>query len=1254
MFSKTTTGLTIMLGAYAVLASGCFFAQDPPPPKLIGDQIGSFKSSCLKEMSKGIGNYFAGNLQDDKQIADIWDCGASALTEVKLLVRGAQPNIIPAVDFVAFLNTYLPAQDKISDGLRVSAMTLKVAFLGGDANNLNFAELDKTIEIIGILKRGSQAIKLLMPMTPAHIDTLSQSTVSGIMAALEGAGTELGVYVSAHGGNYSFDDANQLLVEFQSVYMKNADPGNPVRWIIEQMPVLRSLKAIVVGGSPDNLIQSEWSRALTLASQVYGTYILYSNESSRNGASWFTQPGIDALAQIVSRGVDHLVAIGANHDGGIVPAALINTLVTTLQTTKANPDPNMASIATTISLADFTAKALVAKQALFGGIAYSLDLNRAAELKPFVESIKNPAYRAYQILVQTDFSNITDIQWNKILADFETSSLSAVAALEALQADAPPISFDTFTALTVALDPLFTLEATRTSIDNTVTLAKGAKAVFLGAPYQQILQKDWNAILEQGARLAGVYLRTLRQPAAPVGGGLSSQQLDYLWSIADSATAALNAAVQSHPAGSQAILISEIQTLLNGLPNSFANKNAIIALLPGALGLKQALFGGDGQSLAASDLLRLQILLSTAKTQSYILRSYFPIDFTQIGTWTNERIDSLAAAFNTAAVQLAGTLGTGTTTPYAFADLDTFLSKMSPLLTDPTMITNAREALPVLSGFKAVFVRPTYDSVQPGEWKELVTTLGNWGAVGLRILHFSKQAPDWYQGPALLRMRELAGLVLQNLRAATLTRTPAEINFLDLDRFFASLYTVAQNHNIAVPMQLSTLQNFLRPGVRKLMSGANFTATGHLSNGISTAAVDLTSARLLAWGSGQNTLQEAFLSLNPDPAVLNSLGFPRPVLADALAKFHGVAKLETILTNFRPLFSGTDRHLMFLYDNAKENLYSFNDLSRKWLYSFMSQALIDGYVSDPVAAAQGLQINAADFQTFVVDIHFLIANMKFGPQDLPDATLATQRFFEANVFTSQSNGDTFLQVPEVTEYIAFLGSTKALAAPIWDNMLANCPNGGPDVYGDPMVPIQCFRDRFFDVNNFAANFQSAFPKMVETFQGLNAAGRVTFMQDLEIAARAGLLTEKPIDTYKAENFITILSYVESLFKRFDALRNGELYMQEALGAFPLVCSKLQAVSGLPGSCAPRWGLLESLFGYMLVFGTVPQKAGPNFFDKILVGIEFLAWSVRWAGIRHCTHCSYRVDRPRILQVIEAMAANPQGLGVDYSNPAWGQ
>ncbi|MBI3542888.1 MAG: hypothetical protein HY075_06405, partial [Deltaproteobacteria bacterium] len=428
-------------------------------------------------------------------------------------------------------------------------------------------------------------------------------------------------------------------------------------------------------------------------------------------------------------------------------------------------------------------------------------------------------------------------------------------------------------------------------------------------------------------------------------------------------------------------------------------------------------------------------------------------------------------------------------------------------------------------------------------------------------------------------------------------------------------------------------------------------ASGRSANGLSLATVKRLASRLKLWATIQERVEAAYKQIGGDDATTAS-GFPRgtllPAFKAALVPPGGLKLVE----DFRPLFLAQDSYISYPYDLDLELRYSFSDLSRRNLYRMLVTMLLEGYAEDPKRplATQGLVLS--ELTSFVVDVHDVISDLRFGPQDQTDEKLAIQRFTEANIFTSVANGDAYFGLNEGIEYMGFLGSAKAVAKPLWERALRDCPNEGHDVYGRTGVNAPCFRALFFDRDGLRSFVGRVMPKMVEAYEALDVAGKASFRLALEIAARKGRHDDQPIDSFEGENFVMVLSYIESLFKRFDVDREGQMYMQQALEAFPVVCSKLKEVSKLPGTCKPRWGLLEALFGHFLVFGEAPQQAKPDLGDKILVGIKYVGWAIRWAGLRHCTKCSYRVDRPKILSVIEALSSFGK-TSVDFESPNWG-
>ncbi len=1244
----------------AVSSAGCLFGNSPPPALALGGTIGGFQSQCVQEIPQTARDFFTGQQQDDAKIAGMWDCGISALVEFKTLVRGSQPDLIAGRDLVLFLNRFLKEGDRVSDALRVQAMKLKVAVVGGDSENITPAQLDQTVELLNILKANSLALKKLLPMNPAHLGALPEGELQPLLAGLASFGEELGGFISQRGGSLSFDDATAFLVEFEKTYVGANSPGNAITWLRAEMPALRVLKSIVAGGTADAVAQSEWRSTLAIATKLFGTFLYFENQNASQGADWFTTKGFEALARIASRGVDNLKDVGVNHPGGIVPAEKVQQLIATLKDLKGHPDPDATVAASTAQLADIVAKVLLAKQAILGGAIYELDLNRAAAIKTFIDQIHAPALALYQVLAKDDLERATDTQFNAWIAEYDAAAGPAIAALTALRAGASAEKFANFSALTQATAPLFLIDSFTKSVEDTIAEARGARAVLLGPPYDGLAATEWQPLLEQAVATARLYLQSRHRPATPLDGSVTPGQLTYWWTLLNGGASVLDRALQARqPTATPepgAVLASEVLLLLNALPENFAHKAELVGLVPDALAIKATLFGGDSTRVTPTDLAHLRRFLAAAEAQSYLLRRYLPLDLTQLETWSNERVDELATTLQTALSSLAGAIGSGGTAIYPLASLDALVSKLAGFVNNPSLIADMRDAIPVLGGFKSVAVSEPFDSIAGPQWNTLLGATGIWAALGLRLYHYTKQAPDIYSGAPLERLNTLADAALVQLRVSAASRTPSEINFLDFDHLLDAVYALAAKHGTSPTMRVTTLEAFLRPAIRRLAGGANFGATGRKSNGFSAVTIDLTRARLSRWVRNQRIFEQAFVDLGQDEAALRGIGFERELLLNKLKETKGSEDDVALLQAFRPLFLNQDPSFTFLYDDARALRYSFNDLSKKNLYFIMNKAFLEGYAEDQARANAGMQVTEPEMQRLVVDVHDVITDMRFGPQDQPDAALAQQRFLEANTFTSVANGDGFYDLYEGLEYVGFLGSSKALARQSFADALALCPHSGSDVYGRNNIAAQCFRDRFFDTALMRQYLGKAMPALVAAFEQLTPAGQKDFKINLETAARHGVYSEEPISEFEGENFVTLLSYIESLFKRFDVDGHGQLTMPQARAVFPIVCQKLKDVSKLPGTCIPRWGMLESLFGHLLVYGAPPAKAGPTIGDKIVAAVSFLGWMFKWATIRDCHHCSYRVDRSRVLQIVESLAspANAGALSFADERGLWGE
>lgn len=154
-------------------------------------------------------------------------------------------------------------------------------------------------------------------------------------------------------------------------------------------------------------------------------------------------------------------------------------------------------------------------------------------------------------------------------------------------------------------------------------------------------------------------------------------------------------------------------------------------------------------------------------------------------------------------------------------------------------------------------------------------------------------------------------------------------------------------------------------------------------------------------------------------------------------------------------------------------------------------------------------------------------------------------FREGNNFSTQKRNDEFMDFYEGYEYLSMAMSSGHLADEIYEGIDDHYHLDYNDVHHKPVTEAPYFRS--YLKANFAKYFSHL--KLVSRYwQESSDVRRDKFLGTLEIASRAGVITDKPYDLGEIRTLSTILNYLESIFHVFDFDSNGVAEKQELIGA----------------------------------------------------------------------------------------------------------
>lgn len=1248
----------------APLLSGCFLFNDSPDAGSLG-QVGPPQPGCLNDFPDQMAAYFDGNLQDDSQIEATWECAAQGLESFLLLTRGSEAGLYAPHEIQEFLNRYFSRNQQITGELMTQAMKLKQGALGGRTDRLPKDEVRRFIEFIRILKRHAVAIKHIMPLDGSRVSRLSDGQIERALGAMRTAAEELGQFFVSQGADYSLDDAQALLLAFERNFPETSKPGSGIRLLREQIPLFKVLKRIFINSDGEMIRKGEWAKFLLFGARIHAVFFEFTKQDqSRGEKDWFSEEGLDRLQVIANRAIDILADAAAFHPAGVVDPRHLSDLVRVLATMK--QDRSLDSIEMTDTVSHLIAKLLVAKQFLFGGPLYEWDMGHAVLLKPFIETVKRPAWIVYNRIIEgkDQIRDMDEVQFQSLLRESSQAVFDVIASFVSLRNARQFTEFqDQIEKLVFELRPLFKDEEEKRFVTEAIAFFFSTKGALQGPPYNRVTPGDWAPMLRRLEPLARAYLHSLRKgdPTLPE----DERNIRRLWPAVDAAIETLASAAGARESG---LRVEEILSLIDSIPTDLRDEvfpdardlPFIRNLMPQLYILKASLLGGQNVTMTAGEVTNLRTVLFEGKEALLVLLKYLPFDFEEFKVWPADRAEQLAATIETSGRRIADVLPPRGGVEYPLSHLATLVGLFRERF--PQTDWGKIEAnIPLFGAIKSVLIRPPHTRILAHDWRDVFVRLTRWGSDAIRLIHLFSNAEGLSYGRDLNRFSTVFYSVLDLLRSAATGRGGSDHNvilFSEWNRLFDEVYRFAEAEEIEMPLTKSTVVGFFPSAVKRLLSGMRWGNTGRQATGLRIEAVDYVKAKFDHWRQGALTLERLYLDLGGEAAI-HSDGYNRATLLSHLDRMRREAALlpsasrsireytidrhKEVINQLNPLYLGKDRVVSMVYDNRREHLYSFSNMANMNTHWILIEVFLQGYSDDRTRAQNLTGLTKGELFNFATDTFDLLRELKFGNPDQGPADLAAQRFMEANLFLHSSVGDQYLGKMETIEYLAFLLSAQELSKAVHDEVIQVCPGGDSDYAGKPTFQVECFRRQFFNTRSFHGRFTRYLPRMAYYFTTMQGEVRKKFERDLEQASIPARQAHLPVDSSHIQNFVMIPLYVESMFKRFDTNRTGVLSIQEALQAYPLVCPLILEITNgrFEANCSlGESGFVEAVFGYLLKFGAPPRDDASDFFGKVEQTLAFLNWNITWWMTKNTPdafNLRFTVDRARIMSIVGALA-----------------
>lgn len=317
-----------------------------------------------------------------------------------------------------------------------------------------------------------------------------------------------------------------------------------------------------------------------------------------------------------------------------------------------------------------------------------------------------------------------------------------------------------------------------------------------------------------------------------------------------------------------------------------------------------------------------------------------------------------------------------------------------------------------------------------------------------------------------------------------------------------------------------------------------------------------------------------------------------------------------ILKEMDAAFSGpvpltTQNGLLRILD-VNSDSYSYADMQMSNIVRVVARLLTFSYASSLDTISQMDQMQS---QLTLDELRFAFDQLKpvIYEKDIVNPEVIDfmgKRFQDANLFVSRANGDDFASFLEIHDIAIHLITGSARASKTHDNIYNHCltPAALPLNRKTEIYDL-CLLDTYFLFND---GFEFL-PQFTAQKTILGEAKNKEYSYNLLLAA--GLIpNEKQVVLLDdADNFPHIVQYIEMMYAKFDANRNGELDKDEALAAFPTFKNMIKkVVTSMEGASKIKEDQYPGVFIYFLKYGK-----GPKTVIEKLQFMSFISNDKKW-------------------------------------------
>ncbi|MDG0816181.1 hypothetical protein [Bdellovibrio svalbardensis] len=323
LFKKTLQFVLVGISALSLTACTDFINGQKTEPEVLN--FSNDRLSCLKQLPTHLKDFSIGEAKE-KDIRGSFDCARDALLYFKNKTYGSVPNAYTVDEVRNFFAKYFLKENNVSPEFSAELMKIKKALLGGSESYITKDEIVRLVDLLAIVR--DEAVQLSPHMKVLLNQAKDKGTnwdqVSAATEQLRFSFQRLLEKTQISGSDYGFEDAKRALSGLGE-FLRGSEPFAPYEKAKEWVPLVESVKNILVGRRAQMSKLYQWKEGLDTVIDLYGLALKY--RYVIQNLDFGNANDIHQLSQFIGQGLDLIENCQQMKSAGVIPAEDLDQLI---------------------------------------------------------------------------------------------------------------------------------------------------------------------------------------------------------------------------------------------------------------------------------------------------------------------------------------------------------------------------------------------------------------------------------------------------------------------------------------------------------------------------------------------------------------------------------------------------------------------------------------------------------------------------------------------------------------------------------------------------------------------------------------------------------------------------------------------------------------------------------------------------------------------------------------------------------------